>query len=172
MSLILLRKSSFFRTGLLFAFWAVFVMGLGDGGKLYAATQLVPSGKTVVFRVTENISSAKVNPGDQLTVVVAMDVKVNGKIVIKSGTPGIVNVSTVEKKGGIGKPGSITVQAISTTDIEGNKVDLNGSLSREGKNKQTSALLLGIFICFILLFTIKGKDGTITAGSQIRATVI
>jgi len=172
MSLVLLRKSNLFRTGLFFAFWTVFIMGFGNGGKLYAATQLVPAGKSVVLRVTESITSSQVNPGDQITVVVAMDVKENGKTVIKAGTPGVANVSSVEKRGAIGAPGSVTIKVVSTTDIDGNKVDLSGSLFREGKNKQTSALLLGLFLCIILLFTIKGKDGTIASGSEIRATVI
>jgi hypothetical protein len=99
-------------------------------------------------------------------------VEVNGTVVITKGTTAVVRVASVEKRGAIGDPGKITLDVVSTTDVDGKTVNLSGSLMREGKSKQVTAILLGLLICIILLFTTKGKPAEIGPGSQIRATTV
>lgn len=68
--------------------------------------------------------------------VVSNDVMKDGKIVIAAGTPVTVDIHT-EKRHGLGVPGTIRVVPISTTDVNGQIVLLNGGEGKYdiGKNR-------------------------------------
>jgi len=172
MSLSKLRKGRIFYLAWIFAFWTAILFCCSESGKLYAASAVIPTGTSVVLEVTALVNSEAVNPGDSVQVKVAQDVEVNGKVVIKGGTAAVAKVASVEKKGMLGAPGKITVEVVSTTDVDGKKVGLSGSLFREGKSKVVTSVLLGILICILFLFFIKGGDAEITPGTQIRATTV
>ena len=59
----------------------------------------------------------------------------------------------------------------SVNAIDGQEVFLTGgSLSEEGDDKSTLAIVLGIFVCLLFLFK-KGKDSVIPAGFSFNAQV-
>lgn len=109
--------------------------------------------------------------------VVSNDVMKDGKIVIAAGTPVTVDIHT-EKRHGLGVPGTIRVVPISTTDVNGQIVLLNGGEGKYdiGKNRRGAAVACGIvfgiitFPVGLLFLCIKGGHASIPAGTQMVAT--
>ncbi|MHA2260724.1 MAG: hypothetical protein ACXACO_22380 [Promethearchaeota archaeon] len=110
------------------------------------------------------------NVGDPVDLSVARDVDINGKVVIRQGTRATGEVVSVEKKGYVGKPGKIAIAVRSVTAVDGTEVRLRDTVTQEGKSKETTALLLGLIVC-ILLLLIKGESSIIPAGTEIKAYV-
>ncbi len=110
------------------------------------------------------------------SVVVSNDVVKDGKIVIAAGTPVVLDIQS-EKHRGLGKPGTITVRPVSTTDVNGQVVSLNGAEKSDiGKNRHGAAVACGIvfgiitFPVGLLFLCIKGGNASIPAGTQMVAT--
>ncbi len=109
--------------------------------------------------------------------VVSNDVMKDGKIVIAAGTPVTVDIHT-EKRHGLGVPGTIRVVPISTTDVNGQIVLLNGGEGKYdiGKNRRGAAVTCGVIFGIItfpvglLFLCIKGGHASIPAGTQMVAT--
>ena len=112
------------------------------------------------------------------SVVVSNDVMKDGKIVIAAGTPVVMDIQS-EKHHGLGKPGTITVRPVSTTDVNGNVVALNGPEKSDiGKNRRGAAVGCGVvfgiitFPVGLLFLCIKGGNASIPVGTQMVATAI
>ena len=97
--------------------------------------------------------------------IVASDVKIGDKIVIRGGTP-VKFMVKVKNAKGAGKPGKITMIPESTTDVNGNTIPLSGlPIKQSGKGKYGKAFGLGFGLGFTILFPwglfflcIKGED--------------
>ena len=112
------------------------------------------------------------------SVVVSNDVMKDGKIVIAAGTPVVMDIQS-QKHRGLGQPGTITVRPVSTTDVNGQVVSLNGAEKSDiGKNRHGAAVACGIvfgiitFPVGLLFLCIKGGNASIPAGTQMVATAI
>jgi|JI10StandDraft_1071094.scaffolds.fasta_scaffold24488_10 hypothetical protein len=68
---------------------------------------------------------------------------VNGKLLIKEGTPIQCNIEKTKRKG-VGKPGSIVITMNSVKSVDGQDIRLNGKHSKEGKNMKGKALGVGL----------------------------
>ncbi len=165
------RRSNFFFTfGLLMSFLALFLMNFSSPISALAANLTIKEGTPVALRLEKSINSDTVYVGDPVDLVVARDVKVNGKVVISQGTRTGGEVAFVEEKGLIGKPGKIMITVRSTTAVDGTEVPLRATVTREGKSKQTLAIILGIVLCLFILL-MKGESAVIPAGYEIKAYV-
>lgn len=118
-------------------------------------------GTNVSVKLTSVAASNKKNP---VTAIVAADVidQTTKQTLIKMGTPVVLSVDQVKAKG-MGKGGSISVNAISTTAVDGKTVMLMGSTSKAGDNTGT-ALTLGLVMGLLVLpgvgfffFCLKGE---------------
>ena len=131
------------------------------------AQSVLPVGSTVPLKVIQTIKDSD----KSASVVVSQDVKLNGIVFIKAGTPVTTQLSTTQRKG-VGKPGKITLDFISTTATNGEIVNLRGgSIYKEGRNKKGTALGLGIglgIFCWPCLgcLAIKGGEAEITEGTM------
>ena len=112
------------------------------------------------------------------SVVVSNDVMKDGKIVIAAGTPVVLDIQS-EKHRGLGQPGTIMVRPVSTTDVNGQVVSLNGAEKSDiGKNRRGAAVACGIvfgiitFPVGLLFLCIKGGNASIPAGTQMVATAV
>lgn len=110
------------------------------------------------------------------SVVVSNDVMKDGKIVIAAGTPVVLDIQS-EKHRGLGQPGTITVRPVSTTDVNGQVVSLNGAEKSDiGKNRRGAAVACGIvfgiitFPVGLLFLCIKGGNASIPVGTPMVAT--
>ncbi len=129
---------------------------------------------SVGIQITQKIK--KDNQKTELeSAVVSHDVLNNGKVVIAAGTPVTLDVQ-MEKRRGVGKPGTITVKPVSTTDVNGQIVMLTGDAKTDtGKNRRGAAVGCGVafgiilFPVGLLFLCIKGGHASIPAGAQMVA---
>lgn len=144
---------------------------------VFASTPL-NSGKTLSVRITSEITSnSKTTP----SAIVDNDVKgKDGRILIKRGTPVMLQVESVNKRG-CGRAGEVKVKCISTTAVDGQTIMLSGGeLQKEGKNKKGLAIGLGVGLgCTIVLpvvglalLAIKGGDAKIESNTLLPAVFV
>lgn len=148
----------------------VILFGLG----IYqtSAQQLATVGIEITQKLKKGTQKAETE-----SAVVSKDVMKDGKTVIAAGTPVTLDIHA-EKRHGLGVPGTIKVVPISTTDVNGQVVLLNGEEGKYviGKNRRGAAVACGIvfgiitFPVGLLFLCIKGGHASIPAGTQMVAT--
>ncbi len=132
---------------------------------------ILRAGTPVMLETTTLISSNAVAPGQEISLRVKYDVKVGDKVVIRAGAPATAQVIRVQKAKALGKPGYIEIEAKSVTAVDGTRVPLTGGrVYVEGDDRQTLSIVLGIFVC-VLLLLLKGKEAEIPPGYTIQAQV-
>ena len=106
----IIRKSKvLFTLGLILSLWSMSLTNLGFAATAIAEKVILKSGTPVLLSVEKSISSDFAMVGDIVDLMVIREVKVDGKTVIETGTIARGEVSAVEKKGAIGKPGEISI---------------------------------------------------------------
>jgi len=76
------------------------------------------------------VNSDDLKTGDMISVTVNENVKVNGVLVFKKGSTGILNVAKSVKSGGHGKAGLLEINGGRLNDIYGNTYPINISAFR------------------------------------------
>lgn len=129
---------------------------------------LLEDGTPVILRLTETVSTKTKNTNDIVHFEVTRDVIVNGKVVIKAGTPadGTVNVCT--KPDIIGQEGTIGFVLNSTKTVDEQWVSLRASLTRSGQNKEILSAGAG-YACCPVFGLIKGTHAEYPEGTEIKA---
>ena len=143
---------------------------------VFASTPL-NSGKTLSVRITSEITSnSKTTP----SAIVDNNVKgKDGRVLIKRGTPVMLQVERVSKRG-CGRAGEVKIKCISTTAVDGQTILLSGGeLQKEGKNKKGLAIGLGVGLGYTFLpgvglafLAIKGDDAKIESNELIPVVFI
>jgi hypothetical protein len=165
------RSKIFFSLGLVLSFWTMFIFSFNHAGEVLVEKITIKEGTPVILSLEKSVDSSQANVGDLVDFIVTRDVKVNDTIVIRVGTHARGEVTSVEGSGAVGKPGKISVAVKNVKAVDGTDVPLRARIDREGKSKQTTALLVGIILCIIGLFVIKGEHGNIPAGSEVKAFI-
>lgn len=152
----------------------------GNNFQASAQSQLT-QGEIINVSITQNLSSG--NMPSTINAIVDYDVKdpSTGKVLIARGTPVIIN-ATYEKRKGLGRPGMITLNAVSTKAVDGQLIHLKGNqLTVTGDKRRGLALGLGIglpigtIVCFpwgFACLAIKGKNAEIPAGTSIDNVMV
>ena len=105
-----------------------------------AQAEKIPSGTAIPVRINNSLSSASAHTGQSWDGVVARDVIVDGKTLIKKGTEVRGTVSSVTPSGRLSKPGRISLRL---TSIGGERVDAL-PISRKGKGHgKSNAVKIG-----------------------------
>jgi hypothetical protein len=129
------------------------------------------AGTMVPLETMGIITSETILVGQSLDFKVSRDVKADGIVVIPAGSIARGQVMRAQHAKGLGKAGYIEVQIKSVTAVDGTDIYLaGGNLFQEGEDKQTLAIVLGVFVC-ILFLTLKGKDAMIPPGYGVVANV-
>lgn len=132
---------------------------------------ILNAGTNVSLETVSFIQSDLVTVGQTIDFKVRNDVQVDGKTVIAAGSIAKGQVMRAQMAKGVGKQGFLEVQIKSVTAVDGQEVYLNGgNVYQEGEDKQSLAILLGIFVCLLFL-TIKGENAQVPAGYQVTPTV-
>jgi hypothetical protein len=163
-----LKKSIFAGLGI----WSLFSYG--------AASTTVPQGTEVMLTFAQSLDSGSAHVGDHVKLTVAHDVMVDGREVIKAGTPADGVVAVVDKRGRFGKNGRlrITINPISSEigqaipveprdkgkNFKGSKTDQAAIASGGG------ALLLGP-VGLVGGYFVAGKQVKVKPGDTIRTVV-
>jgi hypothetical protein len=129
------------------------------------------AGTMVALETISVIKSNSVLIGQIIDFRVPYDVKVDNKVVIAAGSMARGQVMSAQRAKGIGQAGFVEVQIRSVTAVDGQEILLTGgNLNQEGEDKQTLAIVLGVFVC-VLFLTIKGKDAQVPPGYHVRSAV-
>jgi len=169
------RRNALFSLGLVLSFWALalinFSMPVTAAYAFLAGKVKLPAGTPVILRLTNSLNSATAQVGQPISFEVARNVDINGVTVIKQGALATAEIAKVEKPAILGEPGKIMVSLKSVKAVDGKEVPLRATLDAEGKNKQLLAIIVGVVLCILGLFLIKGTDATIPAGTEVKAFV-
>jgi hypothetical protein len=132
----------------------------------------LPAGTVVYGELDEMVTSKKKDSdvGEVVRARVWRDVVVDGAVVIKAGTPMVVQVADVKRAKVVGRKGDIELAAISTAAVDGAEVLLQGGYDKSGKNRTAGAVVLGAVAAWPLVF-IKGKQAKLEEGTIFDATV-
>ena len=133
-----------------------------------AGTITVPNGSIIPVKSTGQLSSDQLRLGQEVIFSVAQDVKIEGQVVIKAGSP--VYGSVQESKGGqmAGIAGSIVIALNSVVAVDGTNIAISGSFSNAAKSEVGGTVAVGVILCPLALLN-TGDDGIIPVGAQVRA---
>jgi len=138
-------------------------------GIIFASeTVILKDGTPVMLRLTEEVSTKTKNLNDTIRFEVSKDVTVNGKIVIKAGTPADGTVSVCQKPDILGQEGTISFTVNSTKAVDGQWVYVRSNLSRSGENKMLISAGAA-YACCPIFGLIKGSGASFPVGSEIKA---
>lgn len=130
---------------------------------------ILKAGTVVALRLTETVNSRTKSIGDTVMFEVSREVKANGYTVIDAGTRAAGEVVKSKSANFAGIPGEIQIAISRTEAIDGTPVMLRGTLAREGEDKYLLAIGGGI-LC-LLPFLLKGEEGVIPVGAEVKAYV-
>jgi hypothetical protein len=129
------------------------------------------AGTGMTLETVTTLDSSEIFVGQIIDFRVKYDVKAEGMTVIPGGSIAQGQVVRAQSARGLGKPGSFEVQIRSVRAVDGQEIFLSGgNLFQEGEDRETEAIVLGIFVC-ILFLTKQGKDARLIAGYQVGASV-
>jgi hypothetical protein len=128
----------------------------------------LPSSTIVVVKSASKLSSKHLKTGQEITLIVAIDVNVKGVKVIAAGSPVTCLVENAEKAGMVGQAGRLTIAIQGTTAVDGTPVALTGNFNMKGESKTGESVAVGVILCPLALLC-KGEEGDIPAGAQSRA---
>ena len=138
---------------------------------IYSGTVTIPNTTVVPIKTVDQLSTSQLTLGEELILNVAQDVTINGKIVIKSGTPVYALVQEVKESQMAGIAGKIVISIQSTVAVDGTNISLTGSFSNQAKSEVGSTVAIGLILCPLALLN-KGDDGIIPVGAQKRAMTL
>ena len=129
------------------------------------------AGTFIPLETVSMIQSDLVSVGQIIDFRVKYDVNVDGQVVIPAKSIAKGQVMRAQKAKGLGKEGFVEIQIKSVTAIDGQEIFLTGgNVYQEGEDKQTLAILLGVFVC-ILFLVMKGENAQVPAGYQMSSSV-
>lgn len=153
---------------------ALFFLVVFSFSNIYASGKL-QTGTQVVLIPTTNFNSES---QEQPQFVVFQDVvDVNGNVLIANQTPVILESELIKRKG-IGKPGEIHLNFISTTSVDGQKIFLKGTkkIVGEDKSKKVLGISLGLGLMLIspmlAFLSKKGGSAEITNATTISNIIV
>lgn len=126
-------------------------------------------GTEIRFTLDEALSSATSAEGDEFGITTSDTIDLGGGLMLPAGLHGRGEVTAVEKKGMLGKAGSLSVR-LDYVRVGDTKVRLRSNQSHEGKSTQGSAIVLSLLITPLFLL-MHGKDATIPRGQAVTGFV-
>ena len=133
-------------------------------------TALLKPGTPIVLKLVEPVNPNTKMQGETVLLEVVRDIKVNRKIVVATGAIAEGTVTISRKAGMIGKPQEIGFSLNYVQAVDGTQAMLRGNFMRQGEDKQSTFLLIGIILCPITLFFQGGKS-EFNAGEELRGYI-
>lgn len=134
---------------------------------------LLKSGTMVQVSLIQSLSSKTKGSASGFVINDVVDYK-TGKMFIANGTTVELNIISVAAKA-TGKPGSLSINAIRTTSVDGQSISLSGNLSDTGEDRKTLANVLAWGGCLIIsplslfFLFIKGEEAEMPASTLLNA---
>ncbi len=130
----------------------------------------LPVGTVVDLTFDTRVTPETDAVGQNVTLKVTNDVRVNGKVVIAAGATATGEVVQSARSGAVGKEAQISVTAKQVPAVDGTVVPLSGTKAVVGQAHQTSSIVITLLCCILGLLQHGGK-AEIPAGSSLRTTV-
>ena len=146
-------------------------------GAVWAQSPNLISGQQVNVRLLNAIESQTNIQTTPAAIVDANIVDDNGNILIKRGTPVQLTLDT-QRARGLGKAGSININCLSTTAVDGQQIFLLGGMTAMGDDREGLAIGLGIgagivvFPVGFFCLCIKGEEAYIPSNTIITNVVV
>ncbi len=106
---------------------------------------ILRAGTEITFELFENVSSGTAEGGNLIELSVYRPIVVDGQTLINAGRYGEGKVIKARRAGVYGRPGKITVEAISVEAVDGQRVFLYGTpYSSTGRDRRALAWVLSI----------------------------
>jgi len=140
----------------------------------FAGTVEVQSGRSVVVATPVEIDSGNIATGQTLDLEVKKDVSVTDAatgqsvVIIRAGTPVVGRVLSSKGSGSVGEGGRLSITIESTEAVDGTPIDLVGSISMRGEDREGTTIALGVIFCPLFLLG-EGDDAIVPAGVEVRA---
>jgi hypothetical protein len=149
-----------------------FVLAAWLPGTLVAETVSVPFGTRVFIELDQKVTSKKKHnrPGSFVTAHVWRDVVVNGRTVVKAGTPAMVQIGHIKPAKVAGIKGHVELVALHVTAVDGGDLMLTGGYDQSGKSLTALSVTLAVVI-FVPLIFLKGKQAKLQPGTVFDAMV-
>lgn len=136
----------------------------------YAEIVTLRSGTVVVVKTTRAYTSENVKSDELADLVVGADVLVDGKVIIREGTPVSGNIDEAQSAEMMGREGQLAISINSTRAVDGSTVPLSGRISARGDDEMTGTVV-GAFFCPLFLLN-EGGEAAIANGAQSRGIVL
>ncbi len=136
-------------------------------------TAHLQDGTEIQVEILQEVSSKKkfgFVQGSPVRGRVWADVVVDGQVVIEKGTPVMMLVSRLKRSKVAGISGKLTIEARSTTAVDGTAVDLLGGYGMKGKGAKGATGAAAAVVAWPLIF-IKGKNAKVPAGTVTPSSV-
>lgn len=134
------------------------------------------SGQQIPVRIMSSVSSDGHIKSMPMAIVDANITDGQGHVLISRGTNVIINTETIRRKG-MGRPGYIQIDCLTTSAVDGQTIYLMGGVSANGRNREALAICLGVgagIVAFpfgLFCFCIKGEEAYIP-GNYVIANVV
>ena len=127
----------------------------------------------IPVQILEDVTSKKKSEfvvGSTVKGEVWQDVIADGRLVIEAGTPVVMTVTYKKKAKVAGRSGKLTIEAKSTTAVDGTAVDLVGGYGSRGKGRKGAAISAAVIVAWPLVF-IRGKQAKVPSGTVVLASI-
>ena len=137
----------------------------------------IKNGDPISIRLVSAIGSDNNMQAIPTAIVDANVTDDEGNILIRRGTNVAISTDIVKRKG-LGKAGSVKINCLSTTAVDGQTIYLMGGLSAFGEDREELAIGLGVgagivvFPFGLFCLCIKGEDAYIPSNTVITNVVI
>lgn len=140
-----------------FAFASTSTKNLAEGTRVYLKLDQLVSGKR-----------GDAEAGDMVGCSVWRDVDQQGVVLVKAGTKATCKVESVKHANIAGIKGKIVLQALDTTAVDGQKLQLTGGYDKTGKSRMALTISLAAVVAWPLIF-ITGSAAQLPEGTVIDA---
>lgn len=138
---------------------------------ILAETIVLRNGTPMQLSLFRTLNSETATVGQRVTYRLEHDIKVEGKVLIWAGSLATGEIVDVEKKGILGKAGTLSIQLKSIQAIDGTNVRLTAYKVVKGEDKSSTAIIVTLILCIFGLL-MKGGDASLQSGSVIEAFTI
>ena len=140
----------------------------------------IPNDKLIKIKIFDKVSSISSKTGDKIRFEVAQDVYIDSKLVIPSGSTGIMEISQVEKSGNLGKEGEINLEFSKVMSLDGSEINVDlqkeAKLMNDSQQLALGASILGAAVLgpvgLVAGYFVKGKEEVLPKGSEIYVQTV
>ena len=150
--------------------WIVGI-GLAVVGPLAAEPVRVPPTTAIELELQHHVTAGYMDPGEPIWFRVARDVQVEGRTVVKAGTPAKGRMIDATERGMVGRSGSMSLGVRHVQAVDGSWLPVEADLARQGRSR-TGATVGWVLVWGIPGLITKGVNPYLERGTTIDASLL